>query len=128
MHTLSLGADYQATEKLNLNLGAMYNLAESSMNDFDLTLPFAPDPLLGNGTTLLNFYSAFPGRIGLIENYSDLEYEQIELSLGGTYNITDNLYTTALAVADIFDSEEDYVYGDEGGTVYSGYLGVGYKF
>jgi hypothetical protein len=28
----------------------------------------------------------------------------------------------------VFNSEEEYVYGDEDGEAFSGYVGVGYRF
>ncbi len=119
-----MSADYQATEKLNVNLNATYNMAEAGMSGISLTEPFAPTP----GLPLDIFYSDFEGRIGLVENYSDLEYTQINISLGGTYDFTERLYVTAMTTYSDFDSDEEYVYGDESGSVYYGSLGVGYRF
>lgn len=64
----------------------------------------------------------------LIDSYSDLEYEQYQFNIGGTYNFTDAFYTTFQASYEIFEAEEEYVYGDEDGDAYSGYLAIGYKF
>ena len=64
----------------------------------------------------------------LIDSYSDLSYEQYEYTLGATYNFTDALYTKVSGTYDIFESDEEYVYGDEDGKSYSGYFAVGYKF
>ena len=63
-----------------------------------------------------------------IDSYSDLAYEQYQLSVGGTYNFTQDFYTTASATYDVFKSDEEYVYGDEDGTAYYGHLGFGYRF
>lgn len=63
-----------------------------------------------------------------IDSYSDLEYEQYQIVLGGTYNFTPAFYTTIQGTYDIFESEEEYVYGDEDGKAYSGYLAFGYNF
>ena len=129
-----MSADYQATEKLSLNFGATYNYAEGYMDSVSLTAPFDPvtpatDPGLNTANyALAGFYNDFEDRIGLIENYSDLEYTQIDLSVGGTYNFSDRLYATASATYSDFDSDQDYVYGDESGSVYYGTLGVGYRF
>ncbi len=94
------------------------------MESISLTQPFTATP----ATPLAGFYSDFEGRIGRVENYSDLEYTQIDLSVGGTYNFSDRLYATASATYSDFDSDEEYVYGDESGSVYYGTLGVGYRF
>jgi hypothetical protein len=129
-----LNADYQATEKLSLNFGVIYNNAEGTMDGIALNEPFDPynnvdDPGLPGANYLLGrSYADFEGRIGLVEDYSDLEYQQIDVTLGGTYSFTDRLYTTAMATYRDFNSDEDYVYGDEDGTAYYGYLGVGYRF
>ena len=114
---------YQATEKLSLNFGVVYNYAEGYMDSVSLTQPFT-----AAGGPLLLYYSDFEGRIGKIENYSDLEYTQIDFSVGGTYNFSDRLYATAAATYSDFDSEEEYVYGDESGSAYYGNVGVGYRF
>jgi len=63
-----------------------------------------------------------------IDSYSDLEYEQYELTLGATYDFTDALYTKVQGTYSVFNSDEETVYGDEDGKSYSGYLAVGYKF
>ena len=63
-----------------------------------------------------------------IDGYSDLSYEQYQFTAGGTYNFTDAFYTTVSGTYDIFDMGEEYVYGDEDGTAYYGYVGFGWNF
>ena len=104
------------------------------MNGIALTAPFAPagGPLAGfynpTSATAVTAGDGWENRIGLVEDYSDLEYQQIDVTLGGTYSFTERLYTTAMATYRDFNSDEEYVYGDEDGTAYYGYLGVGYRF
>ncbi|MCK4508975.1 MAG: hypothetical protein KAU27_10550 [Desulfuromonadales bacterium] len=64
----------------------------------------------------------------MIDGYSDLSYEQYQLTVGGTYLLTEALYTTASFTYDKFNSDEEYVYGDEDGKAYYSYVGVGYRF
>lgn len=64
----------------------------------------------------------------LIDGYSDLSYEQYSITLGGTYNFTDAFYTKVQGTYDIFESDEEFVYGDEDGKAFSGYVAIGYKF
>lgn len=64
----------------------------------------------------------------LIDEYSDLSYEQFQVTVGGTYNFTPSCYTSASLTYDKFISDETYVYGDEDGEAYYGYLGFGYRF
>ena len=63
-----------------------------------------------------------------IDTYSDLSYEEYQFTVGGTYNFTPTCYTTAQLTYDVFESDEQYVYGDEDGSAYYGYLGFGYRF
>jgi hypothetical protein len=99
--------------------------------------PFTADPT-GN---LSGFYNSdsdswktvgtdegWENRIDRVETYSDLEYTRIDLSIGGIYNFTERLYTTANLTYSDFDSDEEYVYGDESGSSYYGHVGVGYRF
>lgn len=62
-------------------------------------------------------------------NYSALHYRQGEVNLGLTYHFTPALYSTATAgmkvISDVYSSN---VYGDQDGEVYSGTVGLGYKF
>ncbi|MDX2481113.1 MAG: GSU2204 family outer membrane beta-barrel protein, partial [Desulfuromusa sp.] len=64
----------------------------------------------------------------LMDEYSDLSYEQYQITAGGTYNFTEAFYTKASLTYDIFDMQEEFVYGDEDGTAYYGYVGVGWNF
>lgn len=133
--------DYQATEKLQLTAGLSYNKSE---DDWDLDFSErAPMFLEGADTTdpanALNLSVVESGPAAavnyddfalnnLIDGYSDLAYEQYEFTLGATYNFTDAFYTKASVTYNIFESDEEYVYGDEDGKSYSGYLAVGYTF
>lgn len=129
--------DYQATEKLQLNAGVTYNKADNSW-DWG---PFTERATLlrKDNQTPLNTSAAPPGpyaptnydtweQNNQIDSYSDLSYEQFQVTVGGTYNFTPSCYTTASLTYDKFISDEDYVYGDEDGTAYYGYLGFGYRF
>jgi hypothetical protein len=130
-----MNANYQATEKLVLNFGVVYNHAESGMSSINHVAPFDATG------TLAAFYNAdsdssktvgtdegWENRVGRVENYSDLEYTQIDLTVSGQYDFTERLYTSASLTYSDFDSDEEYVYGDESGSSYHGYAGIGYRF
>ena len=121
VHTLSMAADYAATENLNLNGSLMFNDASADWTELSLTMPEYVDDAV-----VLNLYT-FEG-VNVMQNYSDLSYQQLELTLGGTYYFTPALYTTASATFDKFIDDDPYVYGDQDGTAYRGYLGMGYNF
>ena len=129
--------DYQATEKLALNAGVTYNNAKDSWDWNDFTE--RATVLREDNLQPINESAAPPGQYApvnydtweqnnKIDSYSDLSYEQIQLTVGGTYNFTPSCYTTASLTYDKFISDEDYVYGDEDGEAYYGYLGFGYRF
>lgn len=134
MQTLSLAADFQATKKLKLNASFVYTKAE---DDWEWT--FAERASLGEVfIRKTSPASATPVTAGtvydtaelnnLIDSYSDLSYEQYQITVGGTYAFTKRMYANASFTYDIFDMQEQYVYGDEDGTAYYGYVGVGWKF
>ena len=128
VNTLALNINFQATEQLMLNAGVTYNKAEDDW-DWD----FADRPTLEFTSATGTAGTANPGydsevENNLIDTYSDLSYEQYEFTAGGTYNFTEAFYTTASFTYDIFDMGEEYVYGDEDGTAYYGYVGFGWNF
>lgn len=64
----------------------------------------------------------------VLPGYSNLEYQQIDVSLAANYNFSDALYGVAKVAYQQFTDNEPYVYGDQDGDMYSGNIGVGYKF
>lgn len=99
------------------------------MNSFSLAWPSAFDPTTPDGAMLASLYDV-TSMIG-IETYSDMEYEQVNLVVGGSYMFTRNFFMTAEAeYAEFTDSANDdgFVYGDQSGDYYRGNVGVGYNF
>jgi len=91
------------------------------MKTFSLQLPSEITDVV-----ILNLYDV--SQMYGVETYSDLEYEQINVLVGGTYQFTPAFYLTAEAEYAEFTDNEVYVYGDQSGEYYRGNLGVGYKF
>lgn len=129
--------DYQATEKLKINAGITYNRAEDSWDwnfnersvvtreDNGAPLADATNP---TGAFSPQNYDTWDQN-NQIDSYSDLSYEQYQVTLGGTYNFTDSFYTKASFTYDIFEADEDYLpYGDEDGEAYYSYVGLGWNF
>lgn len=120
MHTVSLAADYQATEKLNLNAGLLYSDAEVQWTNLNLTAPsIIDDP---------SVFVLYTFDIGHMTRYSDLRFKQTEVNLGAKYQFTPALYVAANAGVQWFIDDAPYVYGDQDGTAYRGSVGLGYKF
>ncbi len=115
----------------------VYNYAEDSW-DWDFKQRSPVRALKGNAV-LADNPSNTPGMYAAqnydnwqlnneIDGYSDLEYEQYSFTLGATYDFTEAMYTTVSCTYDVFNSDEDYVYGDEDGDMFSGYVALGIKF
>jgi len=113
--------NYQATEKLLLNAGMTYNKADSS---WEWEFSERDNSAFGAGAA----YYAYDEIQNEIDSYSDLSYTQIQYTLGGKYNFTDNFFTNVQGTYDTFKSDEEYVYGDEDGNVLSAYVGFGWIF
>lgn len=129
--------DYQATEKLQLNAGVTYNKAEDQWDWGPFTE--RATVLRKDNETPINTSGADPGpyapvnydtweQNNNIDSYSDLSYEQYQFTVGGLYNFTETFFTKTSFTYDIFDMKETYVYGDEDGTAYYGYVGFGWTF
>jgi len=122
VHTLTLAADYQATEKLELEASINYSDAQVDWTGLNLSTPAAI-----NDPTLLGTIYDIPA-VNVIADYSDLQYVQTEIGLGGTYQFSPMLYTTAQLGWQLFEDKDPYVYGDQDGTAYRGSVGLGYRF
>jgi hypothetical protein len=130
--------DYQATEKLRMNAGFTYNKAKDSWDwPFTERAKLYPEnnlitPLSETGIEAPGQYASVNydnwEQNNKIDSYSDLSYEQFQFTIGGTYDFTENCYTTATFTYDTFNSDQKYVYGDEDGDAFYSYVGFGYRF
>jgi len=121
-----------------MNAGFTYNRAKSSWDwDFTERAQLTPEnnlttPLAATGIETPGAYASVNYDTwemnNLVDEYSDLAYQQYQFTLGGTYEFTDAFYTSASATYDIFRSKQAFVYGDEDGKAYYAYLGFGYRF
>jgi len=121
VHSLSLTADYDVSDDLDLYANIGFSDATAEWTDLNLTTPsYVTD------VVVLNLYT-FEGMNSMTE-YSKLHYQQVDLQVGGTYMFTPALYASAMAQYQMFEDKDPYVYGDLDGSAYRGYLGMGYKF
>ncbi len=96
------------------------------MKSFTMSWPAGIDPTDPTTQTLTNLYDITA--MGGIVEYSDLDYEQVNVLVGGSYMFTPNFYMTAEAEFAEFTDNEEYVYGDQSGEFYRGNVGIGYNF
>lgn len=124
-HTVTLTTDIKPNEKTKIFVNAMLSDVVSKISNF------VPAGMATTDAVLMALYSI--DNLALYPEYSALHYQQGEVNLGCTYNFTPALYTTAQAgfkvFGDLYSSSSNiHPYGDQTGTVYSGSLGLGYKF
>ncbi len=121
---------------MDLNCSFLYNTAKASFDDPRFSSALTGDPKLdyvytpdGGVTTPFGteaLYSA--SYLNNLGDYSDLEYDRIELSVGGTLEITKNISTNVTLFYDRFLDDEPYVNEDQDGDVAGGMATVMYKF
>ena len=121
VHTLSLTADFDVSDELDLYANLGFSDATAEWTDLNLTTPgYVTDIVIQNLYT-------FEG-MNEMTSYSALHYQQIDVNLGGTYQFTPEFYVAANAGWQKFEDKDPYVYGDQDGEMFQGNLGLGYKF
>jgi predicted porin len=113
------------TEKMKIFANVMFSDVTSKITDFQ------PAAMATTDAVMLALYSI--DNLASYSEYSAIHYRQADVNLGCTYNFTPALYTTAQAgyqvFGDIYTSSSNiHPYGDQTGSVWSGALGMGYKF
>ncbi len=112
-----LSANLTASEKVSFFVEGVFSQAKSSFDPFDLPLPEGiPDDV--------NISPEYPGGtskgaydFSVISDYSDLDYTQLEGTLGLNYKLdpTASVYAS-INLMDLQDDQE-YVYGDLTGSI-----------
>ncbi len=121
-----------------MNAGFTYNNAKDSWDwkfteraqltpENNLTTPLADTGIEAPGEYASVNYDTWEMN-NQIDEYSDLSYEQYQVTVGGTYDFTPACYLTASFTYDVFKSDEEDVYGDEDGESLYGYIGFGHRF
>ncbi len=127
VNTYMVNANWNPTDKLELNINLAYSDAESEISN----VSFLSDP--HNGGDRLDASTPWKGTYDVVnvnnmEAYSRLDYCIIDLSLAATYAFTDNLGLTVNYLYSDMDDKAAYVYGDEDGNFQSVMSYVTFKF
>lgn len=67
-------------------------------------------------------------QMGPVETYSDLEYAQYTLLVGGAYRFSPVMALKLEAEIATVEDDEEYVYGDQSGDFTRGAVSLAYKF
>jgi len=129
-HTFMLGAAVEPMQKIRLSANASYTLGTGSLGEVyfsgltgnltsDLKLNYNVSTLNPNMVTLYNTYY-----VNQMENYSDLDFAQLDITLGASYSINKNVGVGVNYYYTDLNDDEEYVYGDQSSTLQSlmGYL------
>jgi len=124
-HTVTVSADVKATEKMKVFGSVTYSDVTAKITEF------TPATFVTADTVINALYDI--DNLALYPEYSALHYRQGDVKLGCSYSFTPALYTTAQLGYQVFgdiwtSSSNTHPYGDQTGEVWSGALGVGYKF
>ena len=118
-NTFVLAINYLPTEKWNLFFTGTYTNSEvemEQMRDYSGVL----DPKMAG--------AGYDYDLSTVHEYSDLEIQQIDLSVGVDYQITNNLSAGCGFTYLKYDDDAPYVYGDDTGSAYITNLSVSYLF
>jgi hypothetical protein len=127
VNTFMATANWQASDKLNLNFGVAYSMATSEIQD----VTFISDPHT-NGDRM-DALTPWKGTYDLantndMESYSELDYNILDLNIEAMYSFSHNLDLTVNYMISDVDDRENYVYGDESGFYHSLRAWVTYRF
>jgi hypothetical protein len=113
--SLSAAILFLPTTKLNLNLSGNYLDAKGSLEMG--SMPEVPSEVTSNIAAADYDYS-------YIGQYSDLEYTQMQLTLGAEYAVSNRVSLTGEASYIDLTDDQGYVYGIESGSFYVFRTGV----
>jgi hypothetical protein len=129
-NTFLVGAALEPMDKVRLTADLSYTLGTGSMADvyFDgLTGNLANDLKLNYNVSTLNpnmVYLYNTAYLNEMDNYSDLDFAQLDITLGASYQINQNVGVGLNYFYTDLDDSEEYVYGEQSSTLQSlmGYL------
>ena len=120
VNTFMASVNWQFNSKFSMNFGMAYSMAEMEMQDVSFassSFTNVESAAAGGHATWFGEYD--PVNTNQIENYSDLEYDIINVNIGASYFFTDTIGLTVNYVYEDVESDESYVYGDEDGDYQS---------
>ncbi len=115
-HTAYLGFDVRPIHRLGFSATASYSHGKAGMNRFSVP----NDPFNLPNYSFKNLKN--------MQKYSDLDYNQWEAELSGTYDITKQLAINVVGRTSIYTDNQEYVYGNLNGEVYSVSTFLTYRF
>jgi hypothetical protein len=129
-NTFLLGAALEPMDKVRVTADLSYTLGTGSMSDIyfsGLTGNLASDLKLNYNVSTLNpnmVYLYDTSYLNEMANYSDLDFAQLDITLGASYQINQNVGIGLNYFYTDLDDSEEYVYGEQSSTLQSvmGYL------
>lgn len=133
-NTFILGAALEPMDKLRLTADLTYTVGTGSMADIyfsGLTGALATDLKLNYNVSTLNpnmVYLYDTSYLNVMSNYSDLDFAQLDITLGARYQVNTNVGVGLNYYYTDLDDSQEYVYGDQSSTLQSLMGYVTYSF
>ncbi len=119
VHTLLLGADFAATEKLKFNGGLIFNWSKSEMDNLSASYYEGKDPAAFGYDHSIAF--------SVWEDNSDQKIKEIEYYLGCSYDVNDMMSVNFNASYTDYSDDEPYLY-DTTGDIFLVNAGLTFRF
>ncbi|NIA19074.1 MAG: hypothetical protein GWP07_01355 [Xanthomonadaceae bacterium] len=130
--TFMIGGNFTPTAKLNLYANLTYSISEQGFDN--IVIPSAVHQLqmmggaAGPDWAAQNYaWGAVNPDFSRIDDWVDLESNQLELNIGGSYTLTDNLSIVVSALYGDFNDKEYYIQ-DNDGSYFAINTGIEYRF
>ena len=127
-----IGGNFAPTNKLNLFTNVTYSISKQGFDDIVIANRI-PDLMAMGGAAgpdwaAQNFaWGAINSDFTKIDNWVDLEMNQLEITVGGSYAVTDKLSVVASALYGDYDDKEYYIEDDDG-SYFAINAGIEYRF
>ncbi len=119
VHTLLFSADFEASEKLKINGGIIFNWSEAEMDNLSASYYEGKDPASFGYDHSIAFSTW--------EDNTDLKVQEIEYYLGCSYDFSEVLSVNLNASYTDYEDDEPYLY-DTSGDLFLVNAGLTFRF
>ena len=130
--TFMIGGNFTPTAKLNLYTNVTYSISEQGFDNISIANQIHSLQAMGGAAgpdwASQNYvWGAVNPDFSRIDDWVDLKSNQLELNIGGSYALTDNLSIVASALYGDFNDKEYYIQ-DNDGSYFAINTGIEYRF
>ncbi len=127
-----IGGNFTPTAKLNLYANVSYSISKQGFDNISIANQIPSLQAIGGAAgpdwVSQNYvWGAVNPDFSRIDDWVDLESNQLELNIGGSYALTDNLSIVASILYSDFNDKEYYIQ-DNDGSYFAINTGIEYRF